>query len=176
MKRILSFIAVMLLALTLVACKKTEDDPAQAKLDQVHEGLDALIADPSSITSGFELPATFQHGVTGTWVSSEPGVLSISTTPNASGRYVVTVNRPPQGSGNTKVTLSIELKIDAENSDDVLKKTWSKELTIIESSLDVVIETIADILALADDKYDPADKKDKISVTLDEVTVFAKSE
>src|SRR5690554_1105157 len=175
MKRILSFIAVMLLALTLVACKKTEDDPAQAKLDHVHEGLDALIADPSSITSGFELPATFQHGVTGTWVSSEPGVLSISTTPTASGRYVVTVNRPPKGSGNTTVTLSIELKIDAENSDDVLTKSWTQDLTIIESATeDLNIETIADILALADDAYDPADDADKVSVTLDEVTVFAK--
>lgn len=128
MKRILSFIAVMLLALTLIACKKTEDDPAQAKLDQVHEGLDALIEDPSSITAGFELPGTFQHGVTGTWVSSEPGVLSIATTPNASGRYNVTVNRPPKGSGNTEVTLSIELKIDAENSDDELTKLWSKKI------------------------------------------------
>src|SRR5690554_3422910 len=177
MKRILSFIAVMLLALTLVACKKTEDDPAQAKLDQVHEGLDALIADPSSITSGFELPATFQHGVTGTWVSSEPGVLSISTTPTASGRYVVTVNRPPKGSGNTTVTLSIELKIDAENSDDVLTKSWTQDLTIIESATeDLNIETIADILALADDAYDPADNADKVSVTLDEVTVFAKGD
>lgn len=64
MKKILSFIAILLVGLVLVACEPTvKEDGAQTKLDTAHAGMDILISDPSNITSNFVVPSMLAGGI-----------------------------------------------------------------------------------------------------------------
>src|SRR5690606_6561304 len=126
--------------------------------------------DPSNITGNFQLPSTMTGGVTATWESSETGILSFGE-PNAAGFIISTVNRPIKGQGDAKVTITAELKIKSELSDDILTKLWSIELTVKEKEVaDIEINTVADILALTDESYDGT-----YQVEIANMTVFAKS-
>ena len=132
MKRFLAIFSIFVLIFGLAACKEKppKADPAQAKIDEVYETLDALIAYPDNITADITLPASFINGVTGTWKSDGPSVLSIGQPEE--GQVKAKVNRPANGEGNAKVILSIELSIPSELNEGKLTKTWSIELTIIE--------------------------------------------
>lgn len=171
MKKILSISAIFLLTLILVACGGT--DPAQAKLDTAHNGLNAVIADPSNVITNITVPTVLADGVTATWTSSEPGVAAIGTPDN--GQVVITINRPAKGQPDAQVTLTAALSVQAEKSDKTLTKNWVKIITVKASTVEAItVDNIADILAIKDTTYDPSDKNDRLSVTINGATVFAK--
>lgn len=132
MKKVLSILAIFVLTITLVACKKGDKiDPAQATIDGVYETLPSLFRNPEQIKENFKLPAVFANGaVTGTWKSSQPGVVSIGE--KDGNTLTVTVNRPANEDGNIDVLLEVELVITSElDSSKTIKKEWSITLTII---------------------------------------------
>lgn len=147
-KRIFSVLLALLVVFTLVACgdKKPEVDENQQKLDDVHSLLDGIISNPDTIVSDLTLPATFQGGVTGTWKSSNEDVLEIQESVGATVKGLV--KRPDFVTGDQKVTLSIDLTLEVEGKDDLVKN-WSKELTVIK--LDEIKGAYTSIDKLFDD-------------------------
>lgn len=174
MKKLFGIIAALLLSFTLIACGKKED-AAQAFLDNAHKALDMVITEPSAIGANFQVPVSLADGVSATWESTDPGIVAIG---NASGGFVnIIVNRPTKGSGNATVTLKATLSVKSANSDEMITKEWSIVLTILEQTVEeLTIETIADILAIKNDAYDPQDKKDKVQVTIENVTIIGKGD
>ena len=145
-------------------------DGTIAKLDAAALTLDGLIADPSNITVGFQVPAQLANQITAVWTSDEPGVLSFATQA-VSGFLNVTVNRPAKGDGDATFDISAVLSRQSELTTDILTKTWTKEVTVKENTVDeVVIDNVEDILALTDPALDRA-----LNVTLNDMTVFARS-
>lgn len=168
MKKVFLFIAIIAFGLVLVSCKGKED-PAEAVLQGAYDSLSALISDPSNITGSFEVPTSLANGVSASWTSSNPGVATVGT---PSGGFAnVTVNRPAYGEADVKVTLTVELSIPSElDEDEMLTKEWSIELTIKANTVaPVVIDSIADVLAITDPAYDG-----EYQVTLEDLTIFAK--
>jgi hypothetical protein len=174
MKKLFGIIAALLLSFTLIACGEKED-AAQAFLDNAHKALDMVITEPSAVGANFQVPVSLADGVSATWESTDPGIVAIG---NASGGFVnIIVNRPTKGSGNATVTLKATLSVKSANSDEMITKEWSIVLTILEQTVEeLTIETIADILAIKDDAYDPQDKKDKVQVTIENVTIIGKGD
>ncbi|NWH14925.1 hypothetical protein HXX03_05510 [Acholeplasma laidlawii] len=172
MKKILSFIAILLVGLVLVACGPTaKEDGAIAKLDTAHAGMDILISDPSNITSNFVVPSMLAGGIEAVWTSDNPGVVSFGTAVN--NEVTATVNRPAKGQGDATVKITATLKLKSEISDEILEKKWEKTLTIKENTVEEIeIETIADILAIRDEAYDGGE----YTVTIPNVTIFAKGD
>lgn len=168
MKKTLFLIAIVLFSIFLASCKP-KVDPAEAKLEAAYDNLSVLISDPSNITGGFEVPTSLASGVTLTWTSSNPGVITIGTPSN--GFAVVTVNRPAFGDDDAEVTLSVVLSIASELKDDKsLTKNWSINLTVKANTVEeIVIDSIADILAITDPAYDNA-----YEVSLTNLTIIAK--
>jgi hypothetical protein len=145
-------------------------DGTIAKLDAAALTLDGLIADPSNITVGFQVPAQLANQITAVWTSDEPGVLSFATQA-VSGFLNVTVNRPAKGDGDATFDISAVLSRQSELTTDILTKTWTKEVTVKENTVEeVVIDNVEDILALTDPALDRA-----LNVTLNDMTVFARS-
>lgn len=154
MKKVLMIMASIVLVFALVACKK--EDPAQAYLETASESLVTLIADPSNITTGFDVPTSLANGVTATWTSSNPGVVTIGTP--ASGFAKVTVNRPGWGNPDAVVTLTAKLTVPAANKKDTtLEKVWELDITVKASAQGTVVETITDIADLYDTATYPKD-------------------
>src|SRR5690554_5397380 len=174
MKKLFGIIAALLLSFTLIACGEKED-AAQAFLDNAHRALDMVITEPSAVGANFQVPVSLADGVSATWESTDPGIVAIG---NASGGFVnIIVNRPTKGSGNATVTLKATLSVKSANSDEMITKEWSIVLTILEQTVEeLTIKTIADILAIKDDAYDPQDKKDKVQVTIENVTIIGKGD
>lgn len=172
MKKILSFIAILLVGLVLVACGPTvKEDGAQAKLDTAHAGMDILISDPSNITSNFVVPSMLAGGIEAVWTSDNPGVISFGAAVN--NEVTATVNRPAKGQGDATVKITATLKLKSELSDEILEKKWEKTLTVKENTVEEIeINTIADILAIRDETYDGGE----YTVTIPNVTVFAKGD
>lgn len=176
MKKRLGLLAMVLLALGVTACgtggsssSSEAVDGAVAKLTQAYNSLGALIADPTNITSGFEVPSSLANGVTAEWSSDEPGVIAFGAPAN--GFVVATVNRPAKGAGNAVVTISALLSLQSEITSEMLHQTWTIDLTVKENTVEeLVIENVADILAITDKSYDAT-----LSVTLNDMTIFAKS-
>jgi hypothetical protein len=145
-------------------------DPATAKLQSAFDSLGGLIADATNITTGFQVPISLANGVTATWSSAEPGVLGFSTTP-VNGLINATVNRPAKGNGDASFNIFADLSIAAELTAGNLTRRWTKPVTVKQSTVDlVVINSIADILALRDPALDRT-----LNVTLANLTIFAKS-
>jgi len=144
-------------------------DGAIAKIDAALDGLAALITDPSNITVGFQVPTNLANGVTAVWSSSEPGVLSFG---EPSGGFAnVIVNRPALGSGDATLTISAVLSLQSELSATILTRNFSLEVTVKENPVaEVVIENVADILALVDPALD-----NTLNVSLENLTVIARS-
>jgi hypothetical protein len=172
MKKILSFIAILLVGLVLVACGPTaKEDGAKAKLDTAHAGMDILISDPSNITSNFVVPSMLAGGIEAVWTSDNPGVISFGAAVN--NEVTATVNRPAKGQGDATVKITATLKLKSEISDEILEKKWEKTLTVKENTVEEIeIETIADILAIRDEAYDGGE----YTVTIPNVTIFAKGD
>ncbi|VEU83047.1 immunoglobulin-like domain-containing protein [Acholeplasma hippikon] len=174
MKRVLSVVSLFLLALFLIACEKTDEQPTdknQVALDSAYSKMGAIISDPSNITVNFVVPTTLAGGVKAEWSSKEEGVISFVANPD--GTMTATVNRPNMGEGDAKVEISAKLTIKAELSDATLEKVWSIVLTVKENTVEVIeINTIADVLAIRDEAYDGG----TYSVTIPNVTVFAKGD
>jgi hypothetical protein len=148
----------------------SEVDPALAKLQSAFDSLGGLIADPTNITTGFQVPISLANGVTATWTSAEPGVLSFSTTP-VNGLINATVNRPVKGNGDASFNIFADLSIAAELTAGNLTRRWTQGVTVKQSTVDlIVINSIADILALKDPALDRA-----LNVTLSNMTIFARS-
>ncbi|MBG0762809.1 hypothetical protein IY230_04195 [Acholeplasma laidlawii] len=172
MKKILSFIAILLVGLVLVACEPTvKEDGAQAKLDTAHAGMDILISDPSNITANFVVPSMLAGGIEAVWTSDNPGVISFGDAVN--NEVTATVNRPAKGQGDATVKITATLKLKSELSDEILEKKWEKTLTVKENTVEEIeINTIADILAIRDETYDGGE----YTVTIPNVTIFAKGD
>ena len=127
MKKILSFIAILLVGLVLVACKPTvKEDGAQAKLDTAHAGMDILISDPSNITANFVVPSMLAGGIEAVWTSDNPGVISFGAAVN--NEVTATVNRPAKGQGDATVKITATLKLKSELSDEILEKEMGKNI------------------------------------------------
>ncbi len=170
MKKVLLILSIFLTGLVLVSCGGDEVDSAQADLDAAYSALNGLIADPSNVTSSFQVPTSLVGGVEATWESDQPGVVSFG---DASGGFApVTVNRPAKGDGDATVTITATLSIESALDDSkTLTKEWSLELTIKENTVEeLVIENVADVLAITDEQYDGT-----YQVTLNDLTVFAVS-
>ncbi|MFA5693105.1 MAG: immunoglobulin-like domain-containing protein, partial [Acholeplasmataceae bacterium] len=132
MKRLLTIISILALAIGLIACNgndKPVDDPALVFLQDAYDTLSGLIANKEDIKANFEVPTTFLDGVTGVWSSSEPGVVSIEDP--VDGIALVKVNRPDFEDGDATVKLSVVLSVPAENSDEILTKSWEITLTVV---------------------------------------------
>lgn len=165
-------------AITLAGCGSASSastssvsaDPAVAKLNAAFDSLGGLIADPSNITTGFQVPVTLANAVTAAWSSSEPGILSFATTA-VDGLINVTVNRPRKGNGDASFNIFADLSIAAELTAGNLTRRWTQGVTVKQSTVDNVdVNNIADILALKDPALDRA-----LNVTLSNMTIFAKS-
>jgi hypothetical protein len=171
MKKVLLILSILFTGLMLVSCGGDDVvDGAIAKLDTANSALNGVIADPNNITNGFEVPASLVGGVTATWESSEPGIVSFGT---ASGGFVVvTVNRPALGDGDATVVITATLSIESELEDGgTLTDTWTVTLTVKENTVaELEIENVADVLAITDEAYDG-----ELQVTLNDLTVFAVS-
>lgn len=172
MKKILSFIAILLVGLVLVACGPTAKvDGAIDKLDTAHAGMDILISDPSNITANFVVPSMLAGGIEAEWTSDNPGVVSFGAAVN--NEVTATVNRPAKGQGDATVKITATLKLKSEISDEILEKKWEKTLTVKENTVEEIdINTIADILAITDEAYDGGE----YTVTIPNVTIFAKGD
>ncbi len=145
-------------------------DPALAKLQAAFDSLGGLISDPTNITTGFQVPINLANGVTATWTSAEPGVLSFSTTP-VNGLINATVNRPLKGNGDAAFNIFADLSIAAELTAGNLTRRWTQGVTVKQSTVDlIVINSIADILALKDPALDRT-----LNVRLENLTIFARS-
>lgn len=145
-------------------------DPALAKLQSAYDSLGGLIADPTNITTGFQVPISLANGVTATWTSAEPGVLGFSTTP-VNGLINATVNRPAKDNGDAAFNIFADLSIAAELTAGNLTRRWTQGVTVKQSTVDlIVINSIADILALKDPSLDRT-----LNVTLANLTIFARS-
>lgn len=168
MRKTLFLIAIVLFSFLLVSCKP-KVDPAEATLEAAYDSLSALINDPSNVTGSFSVPTTLVGGVSATWTSSNPGVMTIGA--SSGGFAAVTVNRPLMGQPDVVVTLSVELSIQSElDESKTLTMNWDIDLTIKANTVEViVVENIADVLAITDPAYDGT-----YQVTLNNLTIFAK--
>jgi hypothetical protein len=145
-------------------------DPALAKLQSAYDSLGGLIADPTNITTGFQVPVNLANGVTATWTSAEPGVLGFSTTP-VNGLINATVNRPAKDNGDASFNVFADLSIAAELTAGNLTRRWTQGVTVKQNTVElIVINSIADILALRDPSLDRT-----LNVTLANLTIFARS-
>ena len=145
-------------------------DPALAKLQSAYDSLGGLVADPTNITTGFQVPVNLANGVTATWTSAEPGVLGFSTTP-VNGLINATVNRPAKDNGDAAFNIFADLSIAAELTAGNLTLRWTQAVTVKQNTVElIVINSIADILALRDSSLDRT-----LNVTLANLTIFARS-
>ncbi len=145
-------------------------DPALAKLQSAYDSLGGLVADPTNITTGFQVPVNLANGVTATWTSAEPGVLGFSTTP-VNGLINATVNRPAKDNGDAAFNIFADLSIAAELTAGNLTLRWTQAVTVKQNTVElIVINSIADILALRDPSLDRT-----LNVTLANLTIFARS-
>jgi hypothetical protein len=146
-------------------------DEALEFLDLAYDSLGGLIADPSNITAGFQVPSNLANGVTATWSSSNPGVLSFGQPAQNTGLINTVVNRPSNGDGDARFNISAILSIPATLTSGDLTRTWTIEITVKENEVpELVIENVSDILAIRDVAYDGT-----LNVTLDDLTVIGKS-
>ena len=168
MKKVFIVFALVLAGVFLASCK---EDTSVADLQQAYDALGGVINTPSAITSNFNLPTDLINDVTAAWSSNQPGVISIGTP--VDGIAIATVNRPAYGEDDATVVLTAILSI--EGSDNT--QTYTITITVIAAAAEeLIIENIADVLAITDPAYDPSDPEDKTSVTLNNVTVFAKGD
>jgi hypothetical protein len=170
MRKLLVLFAVLAFGFLLASCKE-KVDPATEDLQSAYDSLSALIADPTNITGGFEVPTTLYGNVTATWTSSNPGVVTVGAANN--GFANITVNRPAFGQPNVNVTLSVVLSIPSElDAKKTLTKDWSVVLTIVANTVEeITIDSVADILALKDPAYSKT-----YQVSLQNMTIFAKGD
>jgi len=149
----------------------SEIDEAQEFLDIAYDSLGGLIADPSNITTGFQVPSNLANGVTATWASANPGVLSFGQPAQNTGLINTVVNRPQNGDGDARFNISATLSIPATLTSGNLTRVWTIQITVKENEVpELVIENVDDILAIRDVAYDGT-----LNVTLDDLTIIAKS-
>jgi hypothetical protein len=159
--------------IALASCGGTSSstvDGSIAKLDSALSSLNAIISDPTNITTGFQVPVTLANQITAAWTSEEPGVLSFGT--QATGGFInVTVNRPAKGDGDATFDITAVLSRKSDLSEDILTRTWIKEVTVKENTVEEVsIDNVEDILALLDPALD-----NNLNVTLNDMTIIARS-
>jgi hypothetical protein len=149
----------------------SEIDEAQEFLDIAYDSLGGLIADPSNITTGFQVPSNLANGVTATWASANPGVLSFGQPAQNTGLINTVVNRPQNGDGDARFNISATLSIPATLTSGNLTRVWTIQITVKENEVpELVIENVDDILAIRDVAYDGT-----LNVTLDDLTIISKS-
>ncbi len=173
MKKVLSVLTGLLLALVLVACGPEVQpvDGSVAKLETAYQSMSVLIADPSNITANFVVPTKLAGGVTAAWSSDEPGVVAFGAP--AADQSTATVNRPAKGQGDATVKITATLSLKSELSDEILTREWNLNITVKENTVEeITIETIADILAITDASYDGG----TYQVEIPNVTVFARGD
>jgi hypothetical protein len=97
-------------------------------------------------------------------------VLSFGT--QATGGFInVTVNRPAKGDGDATFDITAVLSRKSDLSEDILTRTWIKELTVKENTVEEVsIDNVEDILALLDPTLD-----NSLNVTLNDMTIISRS-
>ncbi|MGE4320220.1 MAG: immunoglobulin-like domain-containing protein [Acholeplasmataceae bacterium] len=170
MKKVLFILSILVMGLVLVSCGDKEEpvDGAIATLASAKTSLNGVFSDPSNITNNITVPTSLLSGaVTAEWTSDEPGVISFGT-PDA-GLVTGTVNRPALGDGDATVVVTAALSIQSELSTDMLTDTFTITLTVKENTVaEILIETVADILAVVDSEYDGT-----YNVTIENLSVFA---
>ncbi|WP_026391979.1 immunoglobulin-like domain-containing protein [Haploplasma modicum] len=172
MKKIFSALLIFVLALTVVGCKKKED-PAVAILDEAIENLQGVINDPSSIVASFNVPTKLANDVTASWVSGNTDHIQVGQA-NEQGLVIITVIRPEFGASEVVVNLTVTVSVKSEKTGEMVEKPYTFKLTVKPETVEKLeINNIKDILNIKDDKYDPKDEKDKVSVALKNVTVIA---
>lgn len=177
-KKLFSLLLVLVLSLTLVACKKEPKpepiDPNEEKILEVYNSLDGLISKPESISSDLTLPAKFLNGVTGEWKSSNEDLLEILEPSGTTVKGKVT--RPAFEEGDKKVTLSIVLKLEVEGSEAITKE-WKKELTILKLDKIEIEESYTSLQTVYDDvisgKLAIGDGFKTSLIKIDNVTLFS---
>ncbi|MDR2867206.1 MAG: hypothetical protein LBV55_00885 [Acholeplasmatales bacterium] len=177
MKKILFGIFLLVIGLVFVGCKKVDEN--QKILDEAHDALMISVSDPAGVVTSFYLNGKLKGGlVLATWTSSNPGVATVGELlpegdPNA-GKYLLTVTRPAYGQDNAPLHLVATLTIpSALDSTKILSKTKDFGITVLANTVaPVIINNIADVLAIRDPKLDG----DVLSVVLNHVTIYAKGD
>lgn len=115
-KGLMSIVFLLVMSLTLFACKKDEPKVSEkvdlSKVDISIKGFkegDSL----TSVTGDFELPVTFENGVTATWESDKDAVAISGKT--------ATVTQTPGGDVKVKLTATLKQTLEGE-AEQVLKR------------------------------------------------------
>lgn len=122
-----SIVFMLLVSLTLFACKPEEEKPELIDLSAIDISIKGFVEGDSleSVTSDFELPIIFADGVTATWESSDLDVITISG-------KTATVTRAVDG--DKEVNLTATLKHTAEGEEE---RTLKREpIKVIVKKLD----------------------------------------
>jgi hypothetical protein len=168
MRKILFLFVALFAVFTVSACEEVIEDASKVLLQDAKDSLNGVIGDPSNITATFQVPVNLMNDVTAVWSSSNPGVITFAAP--VSGLATATVNRPAFGEPDAVVTLTavlmIESSLDATKflSDEFVIQVTVKANTVEE----IVIETVADMLAIRDLAYDRT-----IEVVIKDLTVIA---
>jgi hypothetical protein len=150
---------------TSITSSSSAYDEAQEFIDIAYDSLGALFSDPTNIIAGFTVPSSLANGVSATWTSNLPGVIAFGQP--SSGVVTAIVNRPNKDQGDATVTISATLSIQSSLTTQTLTRVWSITLTVKEKTVaELVVNTIADILAITDVQYD-----NTLNVTVGNITV-----
>ena len=167
MKKLLFLFVALIAVFTVSSCEEVVEDAAKVLLQDAKDSLNGVIGDPTNITATFQVPVNLMNDVTAVWSSNNPGVITFSAP--VSGLATATVNRPAFGEPDAVVTLTAVLMIEsAANATEFLSDEFVIQVTVKANTVEeIVIETVADMLAIRDLAYDRT-----IEVVIKDLTVI----
>jgi uncharacterized protein YdeI (BOF family) len=167
MKKILFLFVALIAAFTVSSCIEVVEDAAKVSLQDAKDSLNGVIGDPTNITATFQVPVNLMNDVTAVWSSNNPGVITFAAP--VSGLATATVNRPAFGEPDAVVTLTAVLMIEsAASATEFLSDEFIIQVTVKANTVEeIVIETVADMLAIRDLAYDRT-----IEVVISDLTVI----
>ena len=167
MKKILFLFVALIAVFTVSSCEEAVEDAAKVLLQDAKDSLNGVIGDPTNITATFQVPVNLMNDVTAVWSSNNPGVITFAAP--VSGLATATVNRPAFGEPDAVVTLTAVLMIEsAANATEFLSDEFVIQVTVKANTVEeIVIETVADMLAIRDLAYDRT-----VEVVISDLTVI----
>jgi hypothetical protein len=167
MKKILFLFVALIAVFTVSSCEEVVEDAAKVLLQDAKDSLNGVIGDPTNITATFQVPVNLMNDVTAVWSSNNPGVITFAAP--VSGLATATVNRPAFGEPDAVVTLTAVLMIEsAANATEFLSDEFVIQVTVKANTVEeIVIETVADMLAIRDLAYDRT-----VEVVISDLTVI----
>ena len=165
---------ILFVTLILVGCGPTiEDKDPNVILDESLLSIEEIIKDKDEFVEGFTVPIKLDNGVVITWASLDPSV--VFGTPNSDENYIdVIIHRPEFNEDNINVT--IELKLFYEDNKTGETYTKDSNFTIVVLAKDApVVSKISDVYLLNDPLYVSSDNDKKLTIKLDGVSVFDRS-